>query len=101
MNDVNFKIDREFQTHMHRLKADEEAQLEANLLSGGCRDAVVVWQEEGLLLDGHNRYRLCQKHSIPYKVKTISLPNRQAALMWILSWLSCGLVFMVFSFRLV
>lgn len=84
MSNINFKIDREFKTHMHRLKADEEAHLEANLLRDGCRDALVVWAEEGLLLDGHNRYRLCQKHSIPFEIRTVSLPDRQAALIWIL-----------------
>ena len=69
---------------MHRLKPDEESQLESNLLRDGCRDALVVWEEEGLLLDGHNRLRLCQEHSIPYGIKHVSLPDRQAALMWIL-----------------
>ena len=84
MTDNCFQVDREFVQHMHRLKPDEEAQLEANLLRDGCRDALVVWKEEGLLLDGHNRHQLCQQHSIPYEVKTISLPDRQAAQMWIL-----------------
>ena len=84
MESDSFQIDQEFQEHMHRLKPDEETQLEANLLRDGCRDALVVWEEEGLLLDGHNRAQLCQQHSIPYEVKTVSLPDRQAALMWIL-----------------
>jgi len=84
MKNDSFQIDQEFQEHMHRLKADEEAQLEANLLRDGCRDALVVWKEKSLLLDGHNRHRLCEQHSIPYEVKTINLPDRQAALMWIL-----------------
>ena len=84
MKDDRFRVDQEFMQHMHRLKPDEEAQLESNILRDGCRDALVVWEEEGLLLDGHNRLRLCKEHSIPYEVKTISLANRQAALMWIL-----------------
>ena len=84
MKNDRFQVDKEFMQHMHRLKPDEQSQLENNLLRDGCRDALVVWKEEGLLLDGHNRLQICKQHSIPYDIKAISLPNRKAALMWIL-----------------
>ena len=84
MKNDRFQVDKEFMQHMHRLKPDEQSQLEDNLLRDGCRDALVVWKEEGLLLDGHNRLQICKQHSIPYDIKAISLPNRKAALMWIL-----------------
>ena len=67
---------------MNRLSDEEAAQLEANLLHEGCRDPLVVWQEENLLLDGHNRFDICQKHDLPYEVQHVSLPSRQAALKW-------------------
>jgi hypothetical protein len=64
------------------LSADEYQQLEANLLAHGCRDPLVVWQEEQVLLDGHNRMELCERHDLPYAVHEVSLPDLDAAKLW-------------------
>jgi hypothetical protein len=45
----------------------------------------VVWIEEKLLLDGHNRHEICTKHDIFYKIEEISLGDRQAAINWIVN----------------
>ena len=80
---ADFQIDADFAASMNCLSPEEASQLEANLLKEGCRDALVVWREENLLLDGHNRFDLCQKHGLPYETHYISLPDRQTALEWI------------------
>jgi len=36
--------------------------LAKNIIEDGCRDPLVTWN--GMLLDGHNRYEICLKHSI-------------------------------------
>jgi hypothetical protein len=46
------------------LTEDEYAALERSLLTEGCRDALVLWGD--ILVDGHNRYGICQKHGIPF-----------------------------------
>ena len=79
----NFHIDTDFVESMNRLSEEEAFQLESNLLQEGCRDALVVWQEENLLLDGHNRLELCKKLGLPYETHYLSLPDRQAAVEWI------------------
>ena len=43
-----------------------------------------VWQEEQVLLDGHNRYALCTKHGLSYDTATTSLPDLDAAKAWML-----------------
>jgi ParB-like chromosome segregation protein Spo0J len=43
----------------------------------------VVWKEEGILLDGHNRYEICNRLGLPYTIKEVSLPDRAAAVAWI------------------
>jgi hypothetical protein len=45
---------------------------------------LVVWSEEKLLLDGHNRFELCLSHDIAYRIEEVSLPDRQAAVNWII-----------------
>jgi hypothetical protein len=78
-------IDREFAALCPPLDAEEYAQLEANLRTDGCRDPLIVWHEEGLLLDGHTRYAICQAHGLAWQKQTISLPSRDEALNWIIT----------------
>ena len=55
----------ELEAYIDPLTADEEEALERSLLAEGCRDALVLWGD--VLVDGHNRYRLCSKHGLPFK----------------------------------
>ena len=74
-------IDPEFHALIPPLSEDERIQLEANIRAEGCRDALVVWGE--ILLDGHNRFEICERLQLPYKTTAIELPNRAAAADWI------------------
>ena len=59
--------------------------MEQNILSEGCRDPVVVWpktQRASILVDGHNRLKICQKHGLPYKVKKINFSSIDAVKDW-------------------
>ena len=78
------KVDPEFQALIPPLSAEEFAQLEQNLQEWGCLDSLVIWQEEFTLLDGHNRYEICTRLGIEYQRTLISLPNREAAINWII-----------------
>jgi hypothetical protein len=40
-----------------------------------------VWR--GLLLDGHNRLAICNRHGLPYNTAEIELPDRESAKLWI------------------
>jgi len=75
------KVDRKFKAMIPALSGEEYRQLEANIRKDGCRDALVLW--DGILLDGHNRLKICRKHDIRFRTKTICLPSREAAAEWI------------------
>lgn len=75
-------IDNEFRNLIPRLTAEEYEQLEKNIISEGCRDALVTWQN--ILIDGHNRYEICQKHGIEYKTVQKEFESRQAVTEWII-----------------
>ena len=53
------------------LTPGEYAALERSLLAEGCRDALVLWGH--VLVDGHNRYALCQQHGLPFQ--TVQNPH--------------------------
>jgi hypothetical protein len=61
---MTITINEDLRAYIDPLTEDEFAALERSLLSEGCRDALVLWGD--LLVDGHNRYGICQKHGIPF-----------------------------------
>jgi len=60
-------INQQLRDYIDPLTTQEYLALEHSLLKEGCRDALVLWGET--LIDGHNRYTICQKHSIPFQTK--------------------------------
>jgi hypothetical protein len=51
----------------------------------GCRDPLIIWQEEQILLDGHHRLQICERHSLTYDVCEVSLPDLDAAKLWMIA----------------
>ena len=76
-------IDEEFRDLLPALDEETHKALEENLLQNGCRDALVLW--EGILVDGHNRFEICTKYSIPFNTVDKEFPSREDALIWIIS----------------
>ena len=76
------RIDPEFQSLIPPLSKDEKAALQASILEEGCRDPLVVWTKEKLLIDGHNRFAICTAHGIPYKIVEMSFDSRNAVKVW-------------------
>ena len=75
-------IDDEFSRLIPSLTEEEYAGLEASILKDGCRDALIVWGE--VLIDGHNRYRICTEHKVPYETRQMEFKNRDEVLLWIM-----------------
>ncbi len=62
---MNITINEELRSFIDPLTANEYDALERSLLAEGCRDALVLWGD--VLVDGHNRYGICQKHGLPFQ----------------------------------
>jgi len=75
------RIDPHFKNLIQPLAEDELQQLEQNMLTDGCRDTIKAWRD--YIIDGHNRYEICQKHGIPYKVQRIPFVSKADAKIWI------------------
>jgi hypothetical protein len=77
-------IDSEFRRLIPPLTAEERRQLEENLLRDGCHDPLAVWRNgKDTLLDGHNRYEICRRRGITFKVKPVQIESRAHARVWI------------------
>lgn len=64
----------ELQAYIDPLTPEEHDALERSILAEGCRDALVLWGN--ILVDGHNRYGICQKHDLPFQ--TVQNPHFQS-----------------------
>ena len=62
---MNILVREDLKAYIDPLTTDEHDALERSLLQEGCRDALVLWGDT--LVDGHNRYGICQKHGIPFQ----------------------------------
>ena len=71
---VNIVVLEELKAYIEPLTPDEHDALERSLLAEGCRDALVLWGD--VLVDGHNRYGICQKHGLPFQ--TVQNPRFQS-----------------------
>ena len=75
------KIDPEFKTLIWPLRKEEYLQLEVNLTIDGCRDPIITWNN--IIIDGHNRYEICNRLHIPYAVREMPFENREQDIVWI------------------
>lgn len=78
-------ISKEIRDFIIPLNDEELIQLERNILKDGCRDPLIVWinkKDQLILIDGHNRYKICQKNNIPFKIKEIHFTNLDEAKIW-------------------
>ncbi|MCD0259088.1 plasmid replication/partition related protein [Xanthomonas melonis] len=71
---MHIVVKEELKAYIDPLTPDEHEALERSLLAEGCRDALVLWGD--VLVDGHNRYGICQKHGLPFQ--TVQNPRFQS-----------------------
>ena len=65
------------------LTGEQFAALEADILKNGCYSPVIV-NEDMVVIDGHNRQRLCEQHGLPYQMAVFSFEDMLEAKQWAL-----------------
>ena len=80
---LHLTIDSEFASKIPPLREEELKQLEENILADGVViNPLIVW--DGVIVDGHNRYRILQKHpEIQFTTYEKQFSDRYAAIAWI------------------
>lgn len=80
---MTITINETLRAYIDPLTDDEAAALERSLLAEGCRDALVLWGD--VLVDGHNRYRICQEHGIAFQtVQNTSFKTMDDVYLWMI-----------------
>lgn len=75
---------REVREYIIPLGEEELFQLERNLLTEGCREPLIVWPKDNqlIMVDGHNRYKICQKHNIPFRTRKVHFKDIDEVKLW-------------------
>lgn len=79
---MSITIDKEFESLIPPLTAEEFKQLEENCVKEGIRDALITWN--GILIDGHNRFKIAAKHGLLWNEKRMEFADRNEAIRWII-----------------
>ena len=65
------------------LSAEQFSALESDILENGCYAPIII-NEDMVIIDGHNRFRVCEKHSLPFKMLVFSVEDLLEAKHWAL-----------------
>lgn len=86
----NIVIIDELRSLIPPLSIEEYSQLEANILIHGCQTPLQLWQTPKqslgisasssdeiayVLIDGHNRFRVCTDHNLPFEIYQLSFDS--------------------------
>lgn len=75
-------IDEEFQILIPPLAPEEYQKLKENIIADGCREPLVIWGK--IIVDGHNRYKICTESNVPYKTINKEFKDRSDVIEWML-----------------
>ena len=65
------------------LSGEQFSALESDILENGCYAPIIV-NEDMVIIDGHNRFRVCEKHGLPYQMLAFSFTDLLEAKQWAL-----------------
>ena len=77
------KILQELESLIPPLSNEEFKQLERNILEEGIREPLITWN--GILIDGHNRFRIAQEHDMNYETLEKEFENINLVKEWMIN----------------
>jgi len=75
-------INEKFRDLIPALTADELNLLTENIKKDGVREPILIWRNT--IIDGHNRYAICQKNNISFTTKELNFSDDNEALLFII-----------------
>ena len=73
-------METKFEQYIAPLTANEFENLKASIQRDGCLHAIITWH--GIILDGHNRYKICTELGIPYQNIELEFEDEEHAKLW-------------------
>lgn len=80
---ITFEIVPELKNLIPALSKEEYEQLEKDIIENGVLDPLKTW--DGVLVDGHNRYEIAQRHGIDFKTIDLFFESYEDAKIWMIN----------------
>lgn len=83
---MELHIDEELESFIKPLQQDEFEALSLAIQADGCLHNIIVWNHgdgsTDTIVDGHNRYRICQQFKTPFKTTRIKFSDKSEVMTW-------------------
>jgi len=80
---MELKIIDELRELIPPLQLEEFSNLEQSIINEGCRDSLIIWND--IIIDGHNRYEICQKYNVEFTTKNMEFENINDVKLWMIN----------------
>jgi len=74
--------DPELEELLTPLDEDVYKRLEGILIREGCNETLYAWN--GVIVDGHNRFKICWAHNIPFPVTELEFEDKGDVIIWMI-----------------
>lgn len=71
------QVDPHLQAVIPPLADDELANLTSSIKEHGCREPLIIWRGHDTIIDGHNRFKICNDLGIPFDVIELDFDDRE------------------------
>jgi ParB-like chromosome segregation protein Spo0J len=83
-NKFDIKINEEYAKPVHLLTEQEYQTLKSSIQTNGLWYPIII-NEEGLILDGHHRFKVCEQLNIKPKVEVMSFSTKTAKKLFVIN----------------
>jgi ParB-like chromosome segregation protein Spo0J len=77
-------VKEEFRDLLPRLSQVEYEALEKSICDEGLREPLLLWEGKGIIVDGHNRHKICKDNGLDYTAYEMHFENKEEVKLWIL-----------------
>jgi hypothetical protein len=79
---VQLLVDPELKDWLPEAPKLADEALERDILQRGVQDTIKVWKGHNLIVDGHRRFAVAQKHNLMYCIEELEFEDRNAVKRW-------------------
>lgn len=77
-------VNKHFRAQFRPLSQEERIGLEKDLIDAGkAYDPIIVRRKTNEILDGHNRFEICEAFKLAYRIEVVDLNTEQECIAWI------------------
>lgn len=76
------KINSELAFFLKPLTKEERTNLRQSIIDDGVREPIIIWEETGEIVDGHNRYDICKELKVNCPTRVMSFKSKDEVLYW-------------------